>query len=323
MPEPTSASIRAAPTWARSRRQNAAAVYIGPWQELNLGRAIAQQQRPRHGRRRGPAPSASEADLTNFVETFKEVASQLDEDGAKNLLLWSPLFMPTVQNLLQPGSTVLDGVPPVRGTQRRARAAVAAEIAASPKKGQGGTGGTRRKSTDSSVKTQRQNRVDKLRHIYGCGEGGGPSAGGGAGASQPGAVRVAAYEPLPAISSPGVSVASGRPYVAEYASLLPSIGGAQGGGACGCASYGGSAYLPGRHDVNGAQGYSGGSQLPPNRLPPIRSPNRSRGDTRPDNFSPSGHSPTPGQYASWGAGGADEAWEDDVDDLLEWTRTLE
>ena len=43
-------------------------------------------------------------DLANFVTAFKEMASQLDEDGARNLLMWSPLFVPTVQGLMRPGA---------------------------------------------------------------------------------------------------------------------------------------------------------------------------------------------------------------------------
>ena len=87
---------------------------------------------------------------------------------------------------------------------------------------------------------------------------------------------------------------------------------------------GGGSFLPQlsppyRHDGGQYGGQYGGSQLPPGRLPALRS----RGGSRPANHSPTGHSPTPGQYASWGAGSAEDTWEDDVDDLLEWTRTLE
>ena len=54
----------------------------------------------------GVAPSSGDTpeDLANFVTAFKEMASQLDEDGARNLLMWSPLFVPTVQGLMRPGA---------------------------------------------------------------------------------------------------------------------------------------------------------------------------------------------------------------------------
>ena len=49
------------------------------------------------------APADGE-DLTHFVAAFKEMAANLDEEGARNLLVWSPLFMPTVEGLMRGGA---------------------------------------------------------------------------------------------------------------------------------------------------------------------------------------------------------------------------
>ena len=76
-------------------------MYIGPWQEFALGRAIAD--RPRRGRCAAPANAPSEAgdaDLAQFVSAFKDMAGKLDENGAKNLLEWAPLFMPAIQGMV-------------------------------------------------------------------------------------------------------------------------------------------------------------------------------------------------------------------------------
>ena len=59
-------------------------------------------------------------ELTQFVAAFKEAAMQMDEEHARNLLLWSPLFLPTVQSLLQ--NSVQPAAP---GTQLRAARQVA------------------------------------------------------------------------------------------------------------------------------------------------------------------------------------------------------
>ena len=120
-------------------------MYIGPWQEFALGRALAPSGR-RHGRRRVTAEAAApvEADLAMFMQNFKELASRLDEEGAKNMLRFSPLFMPTMQGLLHPGGDVprhpgggTTALEPPVGTTGRAQAAVASLLADEPPRARG------------------------------------------------------------------------------------------------------------------------------------------------------------------------------------------
>ena len=69
-------------------------------QEFALGRAIAQRPyrtRPVAGAPERAAAGPSDDALSEFVSAFKQMASQLDENGAKDLLKWSPLFMPSMQ----------------------------------------------------------------------------------------------------------------------------------------------------------------------------------------------------------------------------------
>ena len=96
-------------------------------QEFALGRALKQN----NGRRRGgggplantsnvssngggstSSSAAHDADLSQFVEAFKEMANNLDEDGARNMLAWSPLFLPTVEGLMRHGNDVARGPKP-------------------------------------------------------------------------------------------------------------------------------------------------------------------------------------------------------------------
>ena len=135
------------PGWARAGN---GPLYIGPWQEFALSRAL--NQRPRRG---GGAsntfaapfdPTCSEAssttsgfsaassastrpadgpeELAQFVAAFKEMASTMDEEGARNLLMWSPLFMPTVDNLMKNSSRSMGG--PAR--KPRLKAAMPREV---------------------------------------------------------------------------------------------------------------------------------------------------------------------------------------------------
>ena len=93
-------------------------MYIGPWQEFALGRALQPTAGRRSGRRRVPVEAApTDTELNVLVHTFKELASQLDHEGAKNMLRFSPLFMPTMQGLLNPMGGA-DVGPPVMSQHR-------------------------------------------------------------------------------------------------------------------------------------------------------------------------------------------------------------
>jgi hypothetical protein len=93
-------------------------------QEFALGRALKQQNSRRRSRAdelsqssaasvassacsgapsTAAPPGDSPEDLSQFLQAFKEMASNLDEDGARNLLVWSPLFLPTVEGLMRQG----------------------------------------------------------------------------------------------------------------------------------------------------------------------------------------------------------------------------
>ena len=50
-------------------------------------------------------------DIAQFVAAFKEMANNLDEEGAKNMLAWSPLFLPTVEGLMRQGGNPLERAP--------------------------------------------------------------------------------------------------------------------------------------------------------------------------------------------------------------------
>jgi hypothetical protein len=179
-------------------------------QEFALGRAIAQ--RPR---RRGaavadvplaPSVGTSSEELAMFVQQFKDMASNLDEvcpsaatstrsalilacrliacrnvclqAGAKNLLMWSPLFMPSMQGLMQaqpdarlrPSSGRRRTQEAVAELQRSADgAATLNSDAAVP--GRSKPAGRPRPPKVNSVAVQRDARVHKLQQMYGCGGG--------------------------------------------------------------------------------------------------------------------------------------------------------
>lgn len=97
----------------------------------------------------------SPEDLQQFVAAFKEMASSLDEDGARNLLMWSPLFMPTVEGLMNTryGS---------QGPKPRLKAGVPREAKHAPPR-----------SRPSSAAAQRQAHIAKLQALYAGGGGGG------------------------------------------------------------------------------------------------------------------------------------------------------
>jgi hypothetical protein len=145
---PASCTRECADRWApRSLQSHATrpSFAISP-QEFALGRALKQTQ----GRRRvvqpsafgvpdslttstasassstssyaasaAPAALANGEDLTQFVAAFKEMADHLDEEGAANLLMWSPLFLPTVEGLMRQGE-MRAPKPKLKGAQPKA-----------------------------------------------------------------------------------------------------------------------------------------------------------------------------------------------------------
>ena len=156
-------------------------MYIGPWQEFALGRALQPTAGRRSGRRRVPVEAApTDTELNVLVHTFKELASQLDHEGAKNMLRFSPLFMPTMQGLLNPMGGA-DVGPPVMSQHRalsnvaelqQAAALRAADSLLPPaaERRRGGAGG------GTTVRGRRQKRVQQLQQMYSLG--GGEAAGG-------------------------------------------------------------------------------------------------------------------------------------------------
>ncbi|KAL1528056.1 hypothetical protein AB1Y20_009422 [Prymnesium parvum] len=177
-------AIRHEPNWASKR--GPPSLYIGPWQEFALGRAIAQRPPRRSGALQAPSEEASEEELSQFVTAFKDMAADLDEatligytchclqlstphplDGAKKLLKWSPLFMPSIPGLMLPAQP---GAPRATGRSRMPAAREAGHRSASSSN----TTGCRQASgkarqVPSAVAELRDARVQKLQQLYGCG----------------------------------------------------------------------------------------------------------------------------------------------------------
>ena len=101
----------------------------------------------------GAASSASAAggdDLSQFVAAFKEMAHNLDEEGARNLLVWSPLFLPTVEGLMRNG-----GEPGARRPKPKLKSEQPREVrhpAPHPR--------------DQEVRAERLEHMNKLRAMY-------------------------------------------------------------------------------------------------------------------------------------------------------------
>ena len=300
-------SISSEPAWAAAApRAGGGALYIGPWQEMALGRALA-----RHGERRGAAgaglhahqAAAPNPEIHAFMARFKEMAATMDEQGAQNLLRWSPLFMPTINSLIQPASADaalgLDASATVPvGTTRRARAAVASELlnvtdggfVAAPKPAPRGRG---RRGSDGGVRQQRDARVSSMRALYGLGGDGG---GGGDPAGPPAAadLRPPSHDLRPS--------APERPPVA--APLF---------------SFDVSAQPAARYETSALRmsdelGVPSGRALPP---PP---PPAGLGAVAPM------YAASPQASQKWtprAVGGLNDDWEDEVDDLLKFTQGLD
>lgn len=258
------------------------------FQEFALGRALTQRnQRGRHGSSSMPSSltasttssvSASSTpppvpenpeELAQFVTAFKEMASQLDEDGARNLLMWSPLFMPTVETLMRSGAEA-------RSRKPRLKAGNPHELRHPPPR------------APPPAAAERDAHMARLRGMYmsGDGAGDGGESGGGAGGHEAAAPAAAAPEPAP------------RP-APEYAGRMAAVSEV--------APYAGS----GATCVGVGGGGHGSSQAHGQRAPIESMPTRAYGASPGSPWIPSGGS------------ALDDDWEDQVDDLLDWTNTLQ
>jgi len=167
--------VRSEPQWASKARVRASpnppALYIGPWQEFALNRALSRRPAP-PGEAAGPyhlppishrpastsvASSAAgpSNELQQFVAAFKEAAEQMDEEGASNLLRWSPLFLPTVQTLMQPPSRL--------GTAAHAAGAASTRTSTRPS---GGSAPSVQQQKKASVRAQRERHITQMRALY-------------------------------------------------------------------------------------------------------------------------------------------------------------
>jgi hypothetical protein len=342
-------------------------MYIGPWQEFALGRALARPVRaaPAGPSQRQLPPITRPADesyansssagatdeLQQFVAAFKEAAANMDEERASNLLRWSPLFLPTVQSLMQPAQAPGGMSASLRGSAAALRPTHRSER-------------TLQQQKKASIRAQRERHIQEMRTLY--------SLSGKGGGSNP-----ATSDPQWAFGAAAGHVSPRRPGV-EQALPLPNIG------SCTCLSpqkpsmfsmpppRGAAALSTPRISVStavaGEGGHSPGSYLEvaayvhPHAEASVnaqrRAGERGMGPRTPG--SPASHSPSlaaphllphigggsRGSYhnprcgfgtAGGGGGGGspvsrgsanpwgkmrDDDWEEEVDDLLEWTKSL-
>jgi len=182
----TGASLRDSEKAATALVGRLPSLYIGPWQEFALGRAL--QQRP--DRRARPAGADSAADSSDAAEDlafFKAFASQSDEEGIRNLLRCAPRFVPVMQSLgrgsqAHAAHTAIAADPPAATSpqQRPASGAVPSRATAAAAT----TAAARRPkpAAAASVPAQRRRRMQQLQVMYrtaGEGDEGGGSSGGG------------------------------------------------------------------------------------------------------------------------------------------------
>jgi len=97
-------------------------------------------------------------ELAQFVSAFKEMANNLDEDGARNMLMWSPMFVPTVAGLMNN---------PFRGGSQAAKPKLKAGMPHELK---------HPAPRPNSAAAQRQAHLSKLKALYASGGGGAPGA---------------------------------------------------------------------------------------------------------------------------------------------------
>ena len=344
----SAASTRSAASTASSRRRNfhnrrdsekaAAArvsrspsLYIGPWQEFALGRAL--QQRPNRraaGLRASPDAADRAADGADAfavdLEFFRAFASQSDEEGIRNLLRCAPRFIPIMQSLGRASQTrtaphsmphtaaaAAPAEPPdvalaprqrpwsATGPSRSAAAASVPAAAAAARR--------RKPAAAASVPAQRRLRMQQLQAMYrtaegdesegskrGSGSGGGGGSGGSSGAIGP-ASGASERAPLPPLLPP---LQLPPPSPSQRATLLPLPpcsplrGGTSHGTSHGASS--GANHGASHEASHGASSATAPLSAPSAQLTAQRPP----------------ASPTP----------LSAEWEEEVDALLEWTMGL-
>lgn len=351
-------------------------VYIGPWQEFALGRALArpmraaafrsgdlpQPQLPPITRPASDSPACPNGtgaadELQQFVAAFKEAAANMDEERASNLLRWSPLFLPTVQSLMQPAQaprgvsvSLCGGAVASRSTHRSER--------------------TVQQQKKASIRAQRERHIQEMRALYSLsGEGGGctPATSGppspfgaeptAAAAGQPSPLLRAGFGRPPPLPSIG-SCTPLSPSKASMYDLPPRRGAGTLSTPVVCVSStaaGGVGHSLGHYlevaahvhphtetSLEAIQRAGGRAAVPRTPVSPAgRSPSPaaplllphigvgSRGGYRkpsgglgtPGGEGGAGSSVSHGSASPWGKLREDD-WEEEVDDLLEWTKSL-
>ena len=337
----SAASTRSAASTASSRRRNfhnrrdsekaaaarvsrAPSLYIGPWQEFALGRAL--QQRPNRraaGLRASPDAADRAADGADAfavdLEFFRAFASQSDEEGIRNLLRCAPRFIPIMQSLGRASQTRTAP----HSTPHAAAAAAPAEppdvalaprqrpwsatgpsrstAAASSATGAAAAARRRKPAAAASVPAQRRLRMQQLQAMYrtaegdesegskrGSGSGGGGGSGGSSGAIGP-ASGASERAPLPPLLPP---LQLPPPSPSQRATLLPLPP---------CSPLRGGASHGASHGAD-----HGASHGASSATAPLSAPSAQLTAQRPP------ASPTP----------LSAEWEEEVDALLEWTMGL-
>lgn len=227
-------------------------------------------------------PDAGGDDLTQFVAAFKEMAVNLDEDAARNLLAWSPLFLPTVEGLMrQGGSSFGSSAPRAKPKLKGANPREVRKPAPHPR--------------HADIANERVEHMKKLKAMYMQEVDAPPPS-----SSPP---------PPPSSSSSHYSPQPPRLAAAIADEMLPPPAAAYG-------PYGGSYRGPAR----------GGPSENSDLSPPVRHGSAER-RMAPSPGAPPRSPSAPPRFGTvpLGAPPADDLgddWEDDVDDLLDWTSGL-
>lgn len=271
-------------------------MYIGPWQEFALSRALSQRPGRVRPRLRPLSEASDEPEVggasddgtgvSQLTRALREMASELDKGGApQSLLALSPLFMSTIDGLLQPTAAG-------RSDQAERRPPV-------PPRGKGG--GAKRVDP---VRAKRRTHMERMRNMYTCGAGAsdeGGSAEVGHTTGETGAHGAAQREASAVTSLPTVhqSTSSRLGGALDSTQTLPTA-------------------LPSRH-ARVAMPTSADSSLSA-ELPPISPGKRTPSlPMRRESLGSFARAPTDSLSV---VGELHDDWEDEVDDLLDWTKAL-